>query len=210
MLCCFALFVCLTLLASFFLLISHLKTCTCWVVCCVALPCYLFELNFVRSFLHISNMYKALLPPLRGRSFDLSPPITKTKIGCINKRAYMLHRASKYCSVSVSAYLDLDQGHSHRSGWSGWSGFHQTTFQDTENLIKNMYVHSFNPNPNHTCNMHYLQYNAYMYTMYMYIVYTCMYVHSFNPNPVLKVKSGTCTCTNNGYIYTYRPWPQCS
>ena len=27
-LCCFALFVCLTLLASFFLLISHLKTCT--------------------------------------------------------------------------------------------------------------------------------------------------------------------------------------
>ena len=29
MLCCFALFVCLTLLASFFLLISHLKTCKC-------------------------------------------------------------------------------------------------------------------------------------------------------------------------------------
>ena len=28
-LCCFALFVCLILLASFFLLISHLKTCTC-------------------------------------------------------------------------------------------------------------------------------------------------------------------------------------
>ena len=27
-LCCFSLFVCLTLLASFFLLISHLKTCT--------------------------------------------------------------------------------------------------------------------------------------------------------------------------------------
>ena len=37
--CCFALFVCLTLLASFFLLISHLKTCTICVFTCTIRVC---------------------------------------------------------------------------------------------------------------------------------------------------------------------------
>ena len=49
MLCCFALlFVSPCLLLSFFLFISHLKTCT----CCVALPCCLFHLAcfFLPSF----------------------------------------------------------------------------------------------------------------------------------------------------------------